>query len=66
MLYALRMNSENFGHTTKNTIFRLVKQLIKLNPIEIIGVYESHNVYVALEVGLQDLLSLLLKLIVYM
>jgi len=31
MLYALRVNFENFGHTTKNTIFRLVKLLTDLS-----------------------------------
>jgi len=31
MLYALRMNSENFGHTTKNKIFRLLKLLADLS-----------------------------------
>jgi len=31
MLYALRVNFENFGQTTKNTIFRLVKLLADLS-----------------------------------
>jgi len=31
MLHALRMNFENFGHTTKNKIFRLVKLLADLS-----------------------------------
>jgi len=31
MLYALRVNFENFGHTTKNKIFRLVKLLADLS-----------------------------------
>jgi len=31
MLFALRMNSENFGHTAKNKIFRLVKLLADLS-----------------------------------
>jgi len=31
MLHALRVNFENFGHTTKNTIFRLVKLLADLS-----------------------------------
>jgi len=30
MPHALRMNFENFGHTTKNKIFRLVKLLADL------------------------------------
>jgi len=31
MLHVLRVNFENFGHTTKNTIFRLVKLLADLS-----------------------------------
>jgi len=31
MLHALRVNLENFGHTTKNTSFRLVKLLADLS-----------------------------------
>jgi len=31
MLYALRVNFENFGHTTQNKIFRLVKLLADLS-----------------------------------
>jgi len=31
MLHGLRVNFENFGHTTKNTIFRLVKLLADLS-----------------------------------
>jgi len=31
MLHALRVNFENFGHTTKNKIFRLVKLLADLS-----------------------------------
>jgi len=31
MLHALRVNFENFGYTTKNTIFRLVKLLADLS-----------------------------------
>jgi len=31
MPHALRVNFENFGHTTKNTIFRLVKLLADLS-----------------------------------
>jgi len=31
MPYALRVNFENFGHTTKNRIFRLVKLLADLS-----------------------------------
>jgi len=31
MPHALRVNFENFGHTTKNKIFRLVKLLADLS-----------------------------------
>jgi len=31
LLHALRVNFDNFGHTTKNTIFRLVKLLADLS-----------------------------------
>jgi len=31
MVHALQVNFENLGHTTKNTIFRLVNLLADLN-----------------------------------
>jgi len=56
MLYALRVNFENFGHTTKNKIFRLVKLLAdlitrlkytncRMSNLSPIVIVESHGVW---------------------
>jgi len=37
MPHALRVNFENFGHTTENKIFRLVKLLADLSSINYIN-----------------------------
>jgi len=45
MPHALRVNLENFGPTTKNLIFRLVKLLAYLStrPYEVIGRVHQNN-----------------------